>query len=375
MSAVVRPTFYETQILAAADLEAQLQYARTALARHERHQHIYGVVKGLELSLANEDLVVAPGLLIDGTGRQVVLPAAKTVTAAEFENFGVVSQNDREDSWYPVYVAGVDQPERPSAFRREQCATLATSRVDESYEVSFGRPGSESVEAHDAPTVDSTPSGAAGVDSWPVAVGFVQWDRVNGKFKDAQIAPDATHHRPYTGVYADSVVARGGSLAMRTHEDIQAGKPAMRLQDDPWQFQVGKLKPNGELEPLLTLGDGGDLTVAGKLKGTLAAGSVVAESGYVSDGVTIPLPAGVTPKMVDDGDAQVCVMLSPAIDPDDAPDTANTWAAFVLGCSVDDQRQAHCRVRWLRLSNPTGAGSVVDRAATFSYLITASVKK
>jgi hypothetical protein len=377
MSAVVRPTFYETQILGAADLEAQLQYARTALARHERHQHIYGVVKGLELSLANEnnDLVVATGLLIDGTGRQVVIAVATTATASNFQNFGVVSQNDREDTWYPVFVAGLDAPQSPSPFRREQCATQSTSRVDESIAVSFGRPGSESIEPQDPPSVDSTPSGGAGTGSWPVVVGFVQWDRVNGKFKDAQIAPDADHRRRYTGVYADSLVARGGSLALRTHADIQGGKPAMLLQDDPWGFQIGKLKPNGKLEPLLTLNDSGDLTVTGKLKGTLAAGSVVAESGFVSDGVTIPLPAGVTQKMVDGGDAQVCVMLSPAIDQGDAPDTIDTWAGFVLDCNVDDQRQAHCRVRWLRISNPTGAGSIVDRAAAFSYLITASVKQ
>jgi hypothetical protein len=377
MSAVVRPTFYETQILAAADLEAQLQYARTALARHERHQHIYGVVKGLELSLANEnkDLVVAFGLLIDGTGRQVVLAAAKTVTSSEFQNFGVVSQNDREDTWYPVFVAGVDAPQRPAPFRREQCATQSTSRVDESVAVSFGRPGSESIEPQDPPTVDSNPSGGAGVDSWPVVVGFVQWDRVNGKFKDAQIAPDAGHRRRYTGVYADSVVARGGSLALRTHADIQAGKPAMLLQDDPWGFQIGKLKPNGKLEPLLTLNDSGDLTVTGKLKGTLAGGSVVAESGLVSDGVAIPLPAGVTQQMVDSGAAQICVMVSPRVDQRDAPTTTDIWGGFVLECRVDETRQAHCRVRWYRVSNTVMPGVIQDRSASFEYLITASVKQ
>ena len=381
MSAVVRPTFYETQILAAADLEAQLQYARSALARHERHQHIYGVVTGLDLSLNSDktQLLVAPGLLIDGTGRQVVVSETATATAMAFQNSGVVSQNDREDTWYPVFVSGVDQAELPSPFRREQCVSLSTSRVDESVKITFERPGSEAIEPRDPPTVDEAPGGAAGSDAWPVLVGFVQWDRSAAatapKFKDAQVAPDASHQRRYTGLYADSIVARGGSLAMRTHADIEAGKPAMLLQDDPLIFQLGKLKPNGKIEALLKLTDAGDLTVTGKLKGTLAAGSVVAESGLVSDGVTIPLPAGVTQKMVDDGDAQVCVMLSPRIDQADAPDTTHLWAGFVLECFADDSRQAHCRVRWYCLTTPAIASPVRDRSASFSYLITASVKQ
>ncbi|MGT2476684.1 hypothetical protein [Paraburkholderia terrae] len=375
MSAIVRPTYYEAQILGAADLEAQLQYGRAALARHERLQHSYGVVCGLEVSLANEALIVATGMLIDGTGRQVVLPQGATVTADQFQNFGIVSQNDREDTWYPVFISGVDTPQRPSPFRLEQCNARSASRIDESWEVSFGRPGSEAVQQPPAPTVDSAPSGAAGVQSWPIVVGFVQWSRTDLKFKDAKSAPDDKHRPRYAGVYADSVVARGGSLSVRTRVAVEAGKPAMLLQDEPWQFQVGKLKPNGGLEPLLTLNDAGDLEVAGKLKGTLAGGSVVAESGLVSDGVTIPLPAGVTAQQVSAGKAQICVMLSPRIDQRDAPTSTDLWAGFVLECRVDENRRAHCRVRWYPLKNTSGTAVTQDRSASFAYLITASLKQ
>jgi hypothetical protein len=374
MSAVVRPTYYETQVLGAADLEAQLQYARAALARHERHQHSFGVVQGLEVTLADEALVIAPGMLIDSTGRQIVLPEGAKRTKEQFQDFGVVSTNDLPETWYPIFLSGIDTPQRPSPFRREQCNALSVSRVDESFEVSFGRPGSE-VQEVPAAAVDSAPGGAAGSDNWPVVVGFLQWDKGNAAFKDVQSAPDDKRRPRYAGVYADSVVARGGSLSMRTRVAVEAGKPAMLLQEKPWQFQVGKLKPSGRLEPLLTLNDGGDLEVTGKLKGILAAGAVVVESGVVSDGVTIPLPAGITQNQVDDKKVQICALLSPHIDQNDAPDTASTWAGFVLECRVDEDRQAHCRVRWLRLSSPTGAGSVVDRSATFSYLITASVKQ
>lgn len=374
MSVVVRPTYYETQILGAADLEAQLQYARAALARHERHQHSFGVVQGLEVTLADEALVIAPGMLIDSTGRQIVLPEGAKRAKEQFQDFGVVSTNDPAEAWYPIFLSGVDIPQRPSPFRREQCNSLSVSRVDESFEVSFGRPGSEVQEVPTA-KVDSAPGGAAGLDSWPVVVGFVQWDRGSAAFKDAQSAPDERRRPRYAGVNADSVVARGGSLSMRTRVAIEVGKPAMLLQENPWQFQVGKLKPNGRLEPLLSLNDGGDLEVTGKLKGTLAAGSVVAESGLVSDGLTIPLPAGVTQQQVADGKAQICVMLSPRIDQSDAPDNIGLWAGFVLECRVDENREAHCRVRWYRVSNIGLPGAIQDRSASFAYLITASVKQ
>jgi hypothetical protein len=374
MSAVVRPTYYETQVLAAADLEAQLQYARTALARHERHQHSYGVVFGLDVTKSGDNVAIAPGLFVDGTGRQVVLPDGASLTPEQFLNLGVVSQNDADDAWYPIFVSGLDAAQKPSPFRTERCNSLSTSRIDETWQVSAGRPGSELTE-NPAPHVDTAPDGAPGVDLWPVVVGFVQWSRTDTQFKDAKSQPDALHKPRYSGVYADVVAARGGSLAMRTRADIEAGKPAMLLQEDPWQFQIGKLKPNGNLEPLLTLNESGDLTVSGKVKGTLAAGSVVAESGVVSDGVTIALPAGVTDQMVTSGDAQVCVMLSPRIDQHDAPTTADVWAGFVLECFADEARQAHCRVRWYRLSNIAAAGAIQDRSASFAYLITASVKQ
>jgi hypothetical protein len=371
MSAVVRPTYYETQVLAAADLEAQLEYARTALARHERHQHSFGVVFGLDVTKSGDNVAVAPGMLVDGTGRQVVLADGAGLTPEQFVNFGVVSQNDAEDTWYAVFVSGRDKAQQPSPFRREQCNSLATSRIDELVEISVGRPGSE-LNPLPAPGVDAAPGGAPGVDAWPVVVGFVQWSRADSTFKDAKSQPDALHQPRYAGVYADVVAARGGSLTLRTRPDVEAGRPAMLLQEQPWQFQVGRLKPNGNLDALLTLNQSGDLTVSGKLKGTLAAGSIVAESGVVSDGVTIALPAGVTEQMVTDGDAQVCVMLAPRIDPRDAPTTADVWAAYVLECYADSARQAHCRVRWMRLSTPTG---IEDRSTSFAYLITASVKQ
>jgi hypothetical protein len=243
--------------------------------------------------------------------------------------------------------------------------------------VSFGRPGSELAVMPD-PAVDASPGSGAGSQAWLVLVGYVQWDRVGNTIKDAKNQPEPGKQPRYAGVYADTIAARGGAVLVRTRESAQAGKPALLLQDHPDDenlFQVGKLKPNGQVDPLLKLNANGDLEVTGKLKGTLAAGSVVAESGVVSDGVTIALPSGVTPQMVVDGDAQVCVQLAPRIDAADSPNPAELWTGSVLDCHVDENRQAHCRVRWCRISAAGAVDQVVDRSASFSYLITASVKQ
>ena len=48
MAAIIeRPTFYEGQILAGADLNAAVDHARGQLARHERYLHLWGVAEGL----------------------------------------------------------------------------------------------------------------------------------------------------------------------------------------------------------------------------------------------------------------------------------------------------------------------------------------
>lgn len=117
----------------------------------------------------------------------------------------------------------------------------------------------------------------------------------------------------------------------------------------------------------------GDLEVIGKIKGTLAAGAVVAESGFASDGMTIALPAGV--KQTTDQDAQVHIIVSPVVDSSAAPDTTSRWIASSLECYVDDTRQVHCRTRWLQLNFAPPTPRIEDVAATCSYLIVTSIKQ
>src|SRR6202030_3586148 len=86
---VTHPTFYEGEILPAADLVACVSYARGQLARHERYLHTWGIASGLALSAATVtggSPVLKAGIAIDGTGREVVVPADVTLDPADFES-------------------------------------------------------------------------------------------------------------------------------------------------------------------------------------------------------------------------------------------------------------------------------------------------
>jgi hypothetical protein len=48
---VARPSFYEGQVLRAADLALGLDYARGQAARHDRYLHTPGIATGLELGV------------------------------------------------------------------------------------------------------------------------------------------------------------------------------------------------------------------------------------------------------------------------------------------------------------------------------------
>src|SRR5882724_1773128 len=107
MSATIeRPSFFEQQILAADDLDAQVDYSRNALARHERSQHIWGVVEGLALTKDTNGFTVGPGIAVDGTGRQIVVEDTFLFTNQDFNDAGVQNVSDDPNQWYPVFIDG-----------------------------------------------------------------------------------------------------------------------------------------------------------------------------------------------------------------------------------------------------------------------------
>src|SRR5262245_23692524 len=196
---VKRATFFEGQIVGAADLNLTVAADRDAMARHLRLQHSWGIVSGLELDGADrtttggqpyKEVTVAPGLAIDGMGRAIVVTESTRAPEEVFDDSNIAIADP--DAWYPVLLLGRDAESRETSGPAGDCQTSAANRVDEVFEIGFGRAGSVlELDTQTAPDVTDGPGGTAGGGgtAWRILLGFVQWDASIRRFSD--IASDA----------------------------------------------------------------------------------------------------------------------------------------------------------------------------------------
>ncbi|MFI0418836.1 hypothetical protein [Spongiactinospora sp. 9N601] len=368
MTGPLRPAFHEGQVLAAADLAATVGHARAVAARHARHLHDWGIAEGLELVTESRtdpatdaryvEVIVSPGLAIDGTGREIVVDSPVVLSEA---GFAEVNGAERTTEPYPVFLSAVDRPQ--AATGPASCASGAgTTRVEETYQILFGRLGDERLVADQRPpAVGAVPADPPA--RWLVLLGFVQW--TDGHFTDARA--DARGVRPrYAGVRADTVAARSGTLSLRSRPTAREGEPALVLSgEDPPSLVFGLYQGDGSVSPLMTVAGNGNLTIAGSLSGRISAGSVLAASGTATDGMLLPLPSGVTPEEVADGRVALHVYVTPRIPPSDA--------GFIVPAEtgVDADRRVRCRLRGY---DPIGSpGEIVERPGAVDFLVLATV--
>lgn len=385
MNALIeRPNFYEGQILGAADLEADAAHARGQLARHERYLHLWGIAQGLQLNAKDkqtakgekyQEITLTAGIAVDGTGREIVVPEDTLLSEDLFDQLNVAIQDDA--AWYPVFLEGYDAAAPLPVLAPGACGSLEPTRVMESYNATFGRPGDERLEENNPSAVADGPGGTSVSDRWPVLLGFVQWDKTLRKFKAA--APDAAGlRRRYAGVQADQVAARAGELSLRTRGAVEKGKPALVMDETTGGLlRFGLLTSQGSLTTVFSVNAKGDLTATGKIAGALTTGGVQAESGLISDGMTLPLPPGITEAQVSAGEAVVHAQVALQLTPADRPDPAKVWGAFPLETYVDTARRVHCLVRWFEL-NPINLAqhgqTIEDRPGVCAYTVLAAVR-
>ena len=89
---IIRPTFYEGMILGADNLTGAVDHARNERARHNRHLHSWGIAHGLTLTKEGQsvngdsyvNVTIQPGIAIDGTGREIVIPKAEPLVSESF---------------------------------------------------------------------------------------------------------------------------------------------------------------------------------------------------------------------------------------------------------------------------------------------------
>jgi hypothetical protein len=369
-----RPAFYEGQVLAARDLTATVDHPRAHAARHDRYLHAWGIAEGLTLATqAQTDpgtganyvtVTLQPGMAIDGTGREVAVLGAAPLSEAAFQERNGADSPTQE--LYPVFLAGLDRDPVATSVIQDACGTSTRpNRVDESYQIIFGGLGDERLVAEQAPPAVADGPGD-GSTPWLILIGYVAWS--GGHFTATGTTARGVAVR-YSGVRADTVAARGGTLALRARPDAAQGGAVLTV-DNTTGFTFGRYKGDGSVDPLLSVTPAGDLTVRGNIAGDQRAGGVAAVSGVATDGMILPLPAGIDPDQVTSGRTTLHVLVTPHAT-GAAPTADGVWLAGPVESTVDKQRRVRCRMRWSRLD--TSPGTYVDLPSAVNYLVLAAV--
>jgi hypothetical protein len=204
-----------------------------------------------------------------------------------------------------------------------------------------------------------------------VLIGYVQWDGASN-FADAKALPKKGLTTPYAGARADEVVARSGTLALRADVGATRDKrPALILDgDNGGEMRFGLQKEQGELVTVFSVNGAGDLTLSGVINGPFGKNNLWAESGTIFDGMTIPLPPGVTPDKVDSGQIVLHITVTPRRIAELRPPGQATGTFFkeAFECRVDGRR-VFVRERWF---NTTGLALPTTIPAACDYVIVAS---
>jgi hypothetical protein len=353
-TAIARPVFTENQILSAADVNAIVTHARGSRARHDRYLHSWGIADGLQLIGTSRtdtsgtfvEVNVSPGMAIDGAGREIVVTESVRVSEDAFDQLNIVdSANDPKLHFYPVFLVGKDEQGAAGGRRLSVCQDNAATRVQESFSLTFGALGSAAGLDKQIPP-DPNATAGSGQAPWKILLGFVSWD---GAHFIAVREADAGITRRYVGVRAADVIGLGDSLTLRSAARTVPDKAALVIDNtDGGQMRFGLHDSLGNVVPVFTVNSQGDVIAEGKILGAIAGG-VQVESGIITDGLEVPLPAGITQAQVDSGAATLQIQVQPRFQqPASLPPllAGEYWVMQPLDCRVDGRRVV-CLVRWL----------------------------
>jgi len=360
-----RPAFFEGQILAAADLTSAVDYGRGQAARHERYLHDWGIAEGLELTTGPDssgqyfNVTLNRGLAIDGTGREIIVPTSVLLSTAEF--FIANGASPQAATNYPILLQGLDTSPAAAMLSTGACGPGGqATRTEDGFALTYGALGADlSLDGQQVPDLTAGPVPVTG-QPWQVLVGFVQCDASGQHFTAATVAG-----RRYVGVKADTVSALSGTLALRSQPTATPGQPVLVVGGDP-PLTFGLYQGGSSVASLLTVSAQGDVTASGSIKGLLAQGETRIQSGTATDGLIIPLPAGISQDQIDNGNVTVHLFLTPHT----PQSTPATWYVPV-DCSVDTSRRLSCQVIVGASSSLTGTAQQQPGAA--DYLVVATV--
>ena len=122
------------QVLSVEDFTAEQDYFREKLRRHNRVLHQPGVVDGLEVTLESPGVRVAPGFALDAAGNEICVPIAQEARLPPSAGEVYLVLRYTEIGIHPIPILG------PLPLGEEN-ADSVPSRIQESFEIGFERPG------------------------------------------------------------------------------------------------------------------------------------------------------------------------------------------------------------------------------------------
>lgn len=360
---ILRPIFSENQILSAADVNSIVNHAKDARSRHNRYLHSWGIAEGLQLQTEKLqdssgtylEVNVTPGVAIDGNGREIVVPEAFRLSEDVFDQLNVAESvtDPNNPPKYPVFLFGRDKRQQDSSMKQSACFGSEPTRTLEGYDYTFGRVGTAAeLENQLSVSLEQVVSASTN-GTWKILLGFVEWD---GNHFSAIAEKDGGIGPRYAGVRAEDVSAQNDRLILRSADRNISDKAAIELDNENGgEMRFGLQDSKGQVVPVFTVNAKGDVIAEGKILGAIAGG-VQVESGVITDGALVPLPAGINQKQLDSGEASIQVHLSPRYQqPASLPPLAANeyWLMQPLECYVQD-RLAVCRVRWQATAGAIG---------------------
>ena len=143
----------------------------------------------------------------------------------------------------------------------------------------------------------------------------------------------------------------------------------MVLDEATGQLQFGTQSAGGQVKAVFSVDAQGNITADGEIKVPVKPGSMLVQSGRVTDGMLVPLPAGITEDQVQQGQVTVFVHVTPAAPGSIAPPGFPLPAT--LECFVDADRRLRCTTRWFGISG--GAFTTKEEPSAADYTTIVSV--
>ena len=351
---IQRPLFSEGQILGADDLQQSLDYSRDQDARHARVVHTWGIANGLTVRLESPDeLVLEPGLAIDSSGAVIVVSSPVTINRGDFtDSLGGGQPKDK----YPLFlVARRDRVASEQIVGR--CSGAQGTRVTEQAMIQFAALVLPDWDDQQDPPLDQGPDEQGPVSNRRVLLGFAEWD--GSEFTGFVTENDDGIAPRYAGVRADELESVSGRLTLRTSRDKDAPMvviaPPREKDEEKVIFAVGADDGEGDIRRIFRIDDKGNVTTTGTISGETLEDQILVQSGTITDGARVPLPAGIDDEQAANSTVAVHITLTPRFDLASKPATVHSrWFPIAESCFVADvHRRVECVFRWI---DPVGVG-------------------